>query len=91
MVNAGTITDLTRLLKICPTIKLTFEDIQKIIDTNSFNSCIADYKNTYVNPPLETIYEVTPKKEKKSKKQEEKPVEEVELCEDPYCDCNSYN
>jgi hypothetical protein len=83
--------DLTRLLKRCPNISLSSDDIQTVIDTGSFNTCISKYNKTFTNPDPANVYEVKKRVEVSDKEldEEEELADHFVECEDGSCECKS--
>jgi hypothetical protein len=77
--------DLTRLLKLCPEITLTFKDIQQIIDDGDFNACISKYKNGGV--PVVVKEEVVEEVPIEEFDDDEELADHLVECEDETCEC----
>lgn len=83
--------DLTRLLKLCPEITLTFKDIQTIIDDGDFNACISKYKNggkeVVVKEEVKEKITIQTEEPEDVFDDEEELADHIVECNDKECEC----
>jgi len=84
------IKDLKRLIRLCPKINLSNKDIKEIIESESYNNCIAKYtKKNPRNQVEEEIVVVTANHQEDNREidNDEELAEHRTECEDDSCAC----
>lgn len=78
-----------RILKLCPNIVLTAKDLQTVLDENTWNTIVVNYKakNSKIEPKEEKIETIEIPDE--GFDDEKELAEHIVECDDKTCECKS--